>query len=454
MNIKAEDIGFSKRPSVLRGDETATEVKTMTNELAHSRPIALAVEEPSRSESPTWPVLPGAAIYGLAGNFVDTVDPHTESDRAAILFQFLGAAANVIGPPGPHCLAESTRHPLILWPIIVGATSKARKGTSFGHVEKLFVKVDSEWAKDRVTPGLSSAEGLISEVRDDAEPPHDRRLLIVQSEFASVLRVMERPGNTLSALMRVAWDGGMLRTLVKNNPLKATGAHIGVIAHTTFSELVRYLSDTEAHNGFANRLLFICAKRSKYLPEGGAVPQTEFLALARRMCDVYAWVLQQGEFEMQRGEEARGLWAAIYPSLTEGRPGLLGAATSRGEAQVLRMSAVYALLDRSRMVRVEHLKAALGCWDYASASAKLIFADAVGDPVADRIRAALRDAGVDGLSRTQIRDLLGRHQSEGRITEALNQLAALGIAHCDKVPTEGRSIEMWYATEAIKATEG
>jgi hypothetical protein len=84
---------------------------------------------------------------------------------------------------------------------------------------------------ERVTSGLSSAEGLISEVLDDTDPPRDRRLLIVQSEFASVLRIMGRDGNTLSPLLRAAWDSGNLRTLVKHDALKATGAHIGVIGH-------------------------------------------------------------------------------------------------------------------------------------------------------------------------------------------------------------------------------
>jgi hypothetical protein len=195
-----------------------------------------------------WPVLLPAAIYGLAGDVVRTIEPHSEADPAAILIQVLTAVGNLLGP-GLHCSVESTRHALSLYPVLVGESSKARKGTSWGHIARLCARVDPLWARERVTTGLSSAEGLICEVRDDADPPCDRRLLIVQSEYASVLRVMAREGNTLSPLLRAAWDSGNLRTLTKNSPLRSTGAHICVIGHITRPELLRYLSDTEGHNG-------------------------------------------------------------------------------------------------------------------------------------------------------------------------------------------------------------
>jgi hypothetical protein len=405
------------------------------------------------ADSQTRPPLHSAALYGLAGDVVRIIEPHSEADPAAILIQTLTAVGNMIGP-SLHCTVEATRHALVLFAVLVGETSKGRKGTSWGHIERLCSRVDAEWGRERVTGGLSSAEGLIAEVRDDTDQPRDRRLLIVQPEFASVLRVMGRDGNNLSPLLRSAWDSGNLRTLVKHDPLRATGAHISVVGHITRMELLRYLSDTEQHNGFANRLLWCCIKRSKFLPEGGRIPEAGIATLADRLCAVIQWAREKGEMEMWRDEAARGLWAAVYPRLSEGLPGLLGAATSRAEAQVLRLSAVYAVLDCSATVRVEHLRAALAVWDYCFASARFIFGDATGNPVADRIREALQGAGPDGVTRTQIRDLLGRHASADRIAQALDQLAALGVASHRTVSTDGRSIEIWTATEATKATKG
>ena len=47
----------------------------------------------------------------------------------------------------------------------------------------------------------------------------------------------------------------------------------------------------------------------------------------------------------ERTEAARQLWAEIYPELSEGKSGLVGALTARSEAQVLRLSCIYALLE-------------------------------------------------------------------------------------------------------------
>lgn len=396
------------------------------------------------------PTLSETAFYGLAGDVVRGIEPYSEGDPAALLIQFLAAVGNMIGP-NLHCKVEATRHPLILNPVLTGETSKGRKGTSLGHIIKLCGEVDEDWARDRVTKGLSSAEGLIAEVRDE-DPPKDRRLLVVQGEYASVLRIMGRDGNTLSPTLRDAWDNGNLRTLVKNNPHRATLAHITVIGHITRQELLRYLSDTEAHNGFANRLLWVYAERSKYLPEGGSVPEGIASALVSSLRNVCEWARQQGEVEIKRDEEARRLWAMEYPRLSDGLPGLLGAATARAEAQVLRLSAIYAVLDCSAVVRVEHLQAALAVWDYCFASARYIFGEVTGDPVAERILKALRNAGEDGLTRTDIRDLLGKHENANRIEQVLHELSERGEAAYDMVRTNGRPIEVWRATKATKAT--
>jgi hypothetical protein len=265
----------------------------------------------------------------------------------------------------------------------------------------------------------------------------------VQGEYASVLKVMSREGNTLSAAFRDAWDHGNLRTLVKREPQRATNAHISKICHCTRHDLMRYLSDTEQHNGYANRIIWICVRRSKCLPEGGQVPEADLVSLANQLSRVLEWSKSCGE--MRRDEAAKSLWAAVYERLSTAQRGLLGAATSRAEAQVLRLSAIYAVLDCSSQIRVEHLRAALSLWDYAFASARHIFGDATGDPVADRIREALQGAGVDGMTRTQISSLLGRHFSADRITQALAQLHESGLADRQHVRGEGRPVEIWNA---------
>lgn len=398
------------------------------------------------SQPATWPVLPEPALYGLAGDVVRAIEPHSEAAREAILMQFLTAFGNVIDSSA-HCRVEASRHALNLFCLLIGESSKARKGTSWGHIRQLFNRVDDVWIADRVTSGLSSAEGLINEVRDEPDgTPTDRRLLIVQDEFATVLKIMSRDGNTLSPTLRSAWDSGYLRTLVKCSPLKATNAHISMIGRITRIELLKYLSETESMNGFANRLLFACVKRSKCLPEGATVSSRVIVELSRRTFDAVQWARIEPR-ELRRDDAARQLWATVYPALSEGIPGLLGSATARGEAQVLRLSGLYAVLDQSATVKIEHLQAALALWDYCFSSARFIFGDATGDAVADRIREALKIADEEGMTRTGISEIFKRHVSSERIGQALSQLASLGLATVHYIATDGRQVEVWRSAK-------
>ncbi len=67
------------------------------------------------------------------------------------------------------------------------------------------------------------------------------------------MKVLAREGNTLSPVVRNSWDSKRLQSLVRNAPLRASHAHVGIVAHITKDELLRYLNATELANGFFNR---------------------------------------------------------------------------------------------------------------------------------------------------------------------------------------------------------
>jgi hypothetical protein len=113
----------------------------------------------------------------------------------------------------------------------------------------------------------------------------------------------------------------------------------------------------------------------------------------------------------------------------------------RAAAQVLRMSLIYSLLDRSKIVRRQHLRV----WRYCDESTRYLLGDAL-DPVADGLLVVLRNAGEDGLSGTEIRDLLGRHARIEDIKRALAQLEAAGLVIRVQVKTAGRPVTRWIAT--------
>jgi hypothetical protein len=399
---------------------------------------------PSRQRDAVWPSLAPAALHGIAGAVVRTITPHTEADPAAILLQFLTAFGNLVGPD-PHCIVESTRHGLNLFVVLVGESSKARKGTSWRQICNLFSEVDDLWVSRRVTTARLSSSGLIHTLRDE-QPPTDRRLLLLSEEFASVLHVLGREKSHLSPLLRCAWDSGHLRTLDRHQPLQATGTHISLVGHITRHELAQYLHRTDAHNGFVNRCLWTCVRRSQCLPEGSSPKPDELSALSQKLRRIVDWVSNTEHKPFCRDQSARGLWIGGYETLSEARPGLYGAATSRAEAQVLRLSAIYAALDTSSVIESHHLQAALAVWDYCSASAALIFHASTGDAVLDRIRRAL-DATPEGLTRKEIRALFHGHISSERIDTALEQLTSQGLASNRSTAGRGRPTTRWSGTE-------
>lgn len=425
---------------------------------------------------PHWPApLAQVAYHGLAGEFVNLVLPHSEADPVALLAQFLVGFGSLIGR-GPHFRTEADKHYTNLYAVLVGETSKGRKGTAWGHVREQLQCVDADWSAHCIQSGLSSGEGLIWAVRDPIhkrEPIQtrkggrvtgyqdietdagvsDKRLLVVQTEFASVTAVMEREGNTLSAIIRQGWDSGELRVMNKNSPATATGAHISLIGHITADELRRTVARTELGNGFANRIVWICVKRSKVLPDGGALETVDLSYFVTRLRAAVEFAKTLRDTELKRDDGARALWHAVYEDLSDGKPGLLGAVTSRAEAQAMRLALVYALLDCSIVVKRAHLEAGLALWQYAEASARFTWGDSLGDPVADEILRALRIAGAMGSTRTEVSGVFGRNRGASEIGRALNVLAALRLVRCEKEKTNGRDAERWYAVGPTKETK-
>lgn len=405
-------------------------------------------DQPERKPDPEWPKLDKAAYHGLAGEIVEAIGPYTEGDPVAVLLQTLAIFSSLIGP-GPHVQVQSDRHPARIFVALVGQTSKGRKGTSFSTPREIGRRCDPTWADDRIRTGLSSGEGLIFHVRDGDESKDpgiaDKRLLAVEPEFSVMLRIMARDGNSLSGVLRQAWDSGDLSTLTRNNPLKATDAHLTLIGHTSAEELVRNLDQTEKANGFANRILWACVKRSKVLPDGESFPQTEIEKLSDRLRDVIAFARECGA--VKRDPLAAEAWRKVYPVLSEGRPGLSGAICNRSEAQALRLSLIYALMDKSAAIRVPHLEAALSVWDFCERSVLYLFGDRTGFPVADRIMDELRTR--EEMSKDEIVNLFSRHRTD-EVDRDLAMLERIGRIVKGQRRTGGRPLTIYQVARKAR----
>jgi len=293
----------------------------------HRRAIEAELEEIFGREEDTaplqhWPTFDRKALHGIAGEIVQLIEPHTESDPAALLLQMLTAVGNIIGRNSYYQTEADRQYPNINT-CIVGPSGAGKKGTSWGQAIRVVEPIDEAWRRTCIASGLSSGEGLIYRVRDELRKKErkqtrkktgpieyeeviadhgvdDKRLLVVETEFSQALRVIGREGNILSVVIRNAWDGRDLDILTKN-PLRATGAHISIIGHITCEELTKLLNTTEAANGFANRFLWVCVRRSKLLPHGGHLNAVNFSGLHKdlrtavdcaRRDSVIRWILR------------------------------------------------------------------------------------------------------------------------------------------------------------------
>ena len=454
-------VGWPKLINLLgtRGSEIVERVRQWLN--IAQKAVA---ELPLPVESP-WPdPLAAEAYHGIAGEIVRAIGPHSEVDPAALLIQILVGAGNIVGRE-VYFQVEADKHHANEFVVLVGKTSKARKGSSWGHVRYLLNQVEESWTAERVQSGLSSGEGLIWAVRDaihshekktkeDGEIKYvevekdpgilDKRLQVIEPEFANVLKQAERTGNTLSVILRIAWDGGeRLRSMTKNSPACATGAHVSFVGHITTEELHRLMTATETANGFGNRFLWVggsnarncCRKAGTWT----ASSSTRWLLKWPEQL-----VKVRGRGRIYRDDDARALWAEVYGELSDGRPGMAGALMARAEAHVMRLSMIYAILDGADKVGVPHLMAALAVWHYVTQTIAHVFGDSLGDPVADDLLNLLRGC-ANGMTRTEIRDYFQRHASSDRIGRALGMLLQHKLARREAEQTGGRPVERWFA---------
>jgi len=433
-------------------------------------------EEDDIIDIPEWPTPPAPEAFdGLAGDFGKLWQDHTEADHVALLIQFLTFFGHAVGREA-YFAVGGDNHRANLYTLLVGTSSKARKGQSYGCVKYTYDMV----APPSSTPfngqtaavlppsetlailheasGLSSGEGLINSVRDESMGTNkkgervildhgidDKRLLVQESEFASTLRRMSRDGNTLSETIRDGWDcKPTMGTMTRTSPLKATKPFISILGHITRYDLQMYLNDVSLTNGFANRFMFIATRRIRKLPNPGRPRLDALNAFASRLASVIAAARKVKQ--MHRSIDANVLWTSVYDQLEAPRTGRLhNSVMGRASAYVVRLSMLYALLDSGkaiestdkyksnlkhtgRIIESRHIRSALALWNYAERTSKFIFGDSLGDKLAEKIEKMLVEAGASGLTTREITHKSGAKKG---VPDALRLLV-----DCERVRVE------------------
>ncbi|WP_019810196.1 DUF3987 domain-containing protein [Saccharomonospora halophila] len=399
----------------------------------------------ARAELPT---LDEAVFDCYLGYLVRQVEPTSEADPVAVLASLLAAAGVALGQK-PHVRAGDDAHPLLVWPLIVGRTSSGRKGTSWSSARRLLAAADEQFTRTNVKSGLSSGEGLAQcfALDDEAEAAGERdlRLLVMESEWAGVMAKMRREGNSLSAILRAAWEGGDLSTLTVAQRV-APSSHVGILAHITPGEFRAKVSAEDMAGGTYNRFLPLAVARSKFLPFSQGAPDDLVRSLGQGLAERVAAGSQLGLLGFT--DTAAELWRSLYIEFStdqHDRP-QVEQFVSRAVPNCLRIAGIHAALDGQPAIHPAHLTAAAALVRYCIDSARAVFTD-TATPA--RLAAWIAEAGEHGRTRKDITTgFFGGNKKADDVTAMLDQLIdADRITRHHQRPDsgKGRSIEIYTA---------
>lgn len=461
---------------------------------ATSEGEARAVAEIERGRA-MLPVLDPAVFDCYLGGLVEQMAADTEADPVGILVSLLCAAGVYLGP-GPHLRLGDDRHPLLIWPLVIGRTGGGRKGASWSAGRRLFTAADAGFMTANVRSGLTSGEGLAQlfaepdtaprvlsstpdrrsteagRATDDATdrpagtegesstdrpggtkerggrqrgpaqhaaarlPEGDRRLLVFEPEWAAVMARMRREGNSLSATLRAAWEGGDLSTLSVTARVAPT-SHIGLLAHITPDEFAARVSASDMAGGTYNRFLPVAVARSKFLPLAQGADQAVVDQVGAQLRERLHLARRAGRLTFT--DAGAHVWRPLYVEFSSdtGDRGAVEQFVSRAAPNCLRIAALYAALDGATGIDAHHLVAAAALVRYSIASARSVFTDTAD---VARLLAFITDAGPIGRTRTEITNVVfGKNAKAATVTAALTGLLSAGrIAHTRRAPESGR----------------
>lgn len=334
-------------------------------------------------------------LYGLIGDVARAGSEGTETNAHAIAANFMAYLSCAIGR-GVYLPIGNTRHHTRLFCLHIGRSGRGRKGDAVSlvlRIDAALRAIDDAFAPQIHRGGLSTREGLAALIHDgyrqgrqDIPAIEDKRLWVVESEFANVLHQGRRDGNTLSAALRDCWDGIDLKPATKSNRVYASDPHVCLSGAISPSELTGLMSAREMSNGFANRFLMIWAERSRMLPFPKETPQAVVEHLAHRTLEVLAFVRadrhdEREHLKMELSPQAQWRYAQLYRGeLHDGvDDGAIGALLERSAPMLLRLAMLMALTDLQTRIDAQHIDAAMAWIRHATASVRFVFVSAAED---------------------------------------------------------------------------
>ncbi len=413
-------------------------------------PAPAAPESRNQMDPLAPPVMAPPGFPPLVKAIVDTACATSEAHPVAVAANVLAMFSVMVGRGPVQFVGDAALHarPFLL---IVGKSGKARKGTAEHTPLRIFRAADEILRtrlktadRMRIMSGLSTGEGLIFSMRDaregdegkDGDPGvSDKRMLVIEPEFASVLAHVRREGNTLSATMRNLWDGRPLEPMSKlslKSGERVMKPHAVILGHITAFEMREESNENDANNGFLNRFIPVFVHRPKLVPLPEPTPEVRIRHLAERMADAIEAAID-GDFhannktEIRLGDEAKEFWCEQYPQLSRDREGKGGSLMARAEVYARMLAMIFCLMDGRREIEPCDLRAALAWVDYWRQSVDFIYRmvdeDGEVDPFALQVFEFIR--AEPGISATKLSAKFNRNKSAKQIKQALETLMGM-----------------------------
>jgi hypothetical protein len=423
-----------------------------------------------------------AMLYGLIGDVARAAAETTEANRYAaaaahIALLSAGFGRNVFLAVG------NVKHHARIFMLHVGRSGRGRKGEATALTKRIRSAIENQHNEDTgnlADPlcgqmhdgGLSTREGLALLIHDgykagkeEVLPIEDKRLWVIESEFANVLHQAKRDGNTLSAALRDSWDGVGIRPATKTSRLWASNPHISLTGNITPSELLGLMESRELSNGFANRFLIFWAERERIEPFPLPTPRAVVTDLAERTKAAIRFATEgypesKDSRPMELSADAKAEYARLYRGelsrLADGEK--VAALTERRAPMLLRLAMLFALTDHTLTIDVHHIHAALAWVRFHRESVRFIFNDAAGELAARESSAGavkildyLKQNGQTSRADLSKKCFSG-HLSAKRMDEALDSLLmntppSIEVLEGEKDDKSGKRTKFYHCCE-------
>ena len=398
------------------------------------------------------PQLTEQAYWGIGGDITKRLCVKAESDPAGVLIQLYTFIGSIVGRK-VYVEVEANKLYPNLFTLLVGDSSRGRKGTSYNMVKSIFKPYFSDFVECNIKSGLFSGQGLTFHLRDEVKDAAgvvtdkgivDKRLLVKESEFASCLNANKMDASILSTTLRDAYDSVNLTNLVKNNGHSATEPHVSIIGHITPKELLIKLNSVDIANGFANRFLFVYVERQKPIINFNDDRSELINELSFEVSKRIEHIKLNGK--VQFSPEALKIWEIIYFKLSGGCSGIVGDLHARATTHITKLSLIISLLNQDRDISEKSLIAAIHLWQYCSDSVNFLYSNSLGDESLDALYSTIKEK-PEGASRTDIRDLFSKNKSKLGVNQLLKSLESSGLVYSERIKTSGAPKEVWKANK-------